>query len=63
MTMKKYKLEQIVTLLRQVGWNSPTVKPLRKHAKKPNLLGETNDTDRVLQEMSWNWKSERSIVR
>ena len=31
--------------------------------KKPNGLGETSDTDAVLQEMSWNWKSERSIVR
>jgi hypothetical protein len=52
-----------VTLLRQVGWNSPTGKPLRKPAKKLNGLRETNDTDTVLQEMSWNWKSERSIVR
>jgi hypothetical protein len=63
MPMKKYKPEQIVTLLRQVGWNSPTGKPLRKPAKKLNGLRETNDTDTVLQEMSWNWKSERSIVR
>jgi hypothetical protein len=34
MTMKKYKPEQIVTLLRQVEVE-PTGKPHRKPAKKP----------------------------
>ena len=35
MPMKKYKPEQIVTLLRQIEVESPTEKPPRKPARKP----------------------------